>query len=100
MAVSETRLLRRETVAERTMAFYLERPAGFEFQAGQSALFTLVEPKEYDSFGSSRNFSFASAPYELELMIATRIHHTDLKDVLGSARPGKRLPIDRANRDM
>ncbi len=97
MAVSETRLLRRETVAERTMAFYLERPPGFEFQAGQSALFTLVEPKEYDSFGSSRNFSFASAPYELELMIATRIRDTAFKHVLGSAPPGMRLRMDGPN---
>ena len=94
MAVSETRLLRRETVAERTMAFYFERPPGFEFQAGQNALLTLVEPKEYDSFGSSRNFSFASAPYEPELMITTRMRDTAFKRVIGSAPPGTRLRLD------
>jgi len=45
MPVLETRLLRRETVAERTMSLYFARPAGFEFQAGQNALLKLVEPK-------------------------------------------------------
>src|SRR5258708_24046348 len=91
MPVSETRLLRREMVAERTMAFYFERPPGFEFQPGQNALLTLLEPKEYDSFGSSRNFSFASAPYELELLIASRMRHTAFKRVLGSSPPATRF---------
>src|SRR5260221_10185735 len=92
--VSETRLLRRETVAERTMAFYFERPAGFEFQAGQNAQFTLVEPKQFDAFGVSRTFSFASAPHEPELMVASRMRDTAFKRDLGSAPLGARLRLD------
>jgi ferredoxin-NADP reductase len=37
MTAYETRLVRRETVAEETMAFYFERPAGFAYEAGQHA---------------------------------------------------------------
>jgi len=36
----ESALLRRETVAEGTMAFYFAKPAGFRHRAGQSALLT------------------------------------------------------------
>src|SRR5260221_11892027 len=92
--VSETRLLRRETVAERTMAFYFERPAGFEFQAGQNAQFTLVEPKQFDAFGVSRTFSFASAPHEPELMVASRMRDTAFNPDLGPAPLGARLRLD------
>ena len=53
------RLLRRETVAEGTMAFRFERPSGFVHQAGQNALFKLGD--------ESRTFSIASAPHEPEL---------------------------------
>ena len=94
MPVLETRLLRRETVAERTMAFYFERPAGFEFQAGQNAQLTLVEPKENDGFGASRTFSFASAPHEPELMFTSRMRDTAFKRILGSAPLGTRLRLD------
>ena len=50
----ETRLLRREQVAEGTTAFWFERPAGYQYQAGQNATFSLVEPIESDAFGPSR----------------------------------------------
>ena len=41
MAVHETALRRRATVAEGTAAFYFDRPAGFVHQAGQNALESL-----------------------------------------------------------
>ncbi len=90
----ETRLLRRETIAEGTVAFYFERPAGFAFQAGQNATFSLVEPKEHDSLGPSRTFTLASAPHEAELMVATRMRDTAFKRILRSAPPGTRLRLD------
>ena len=94
MPLLDTRLLRRETVAERTMAFYFERPAGFAYEAGQNATFSLVEPKETDGFGPTRTFTFASAPHEPELMIVTRMRDTAFKRVLGSAPLGTRLRLD------
>ena len=94
MAVCETALRRRESVAEGTAAFYFEKPAGFAYQAGQNALFTLIDPPEADSKGPSRTFTIASAPHEPELMIATRMRDTAFKRVLKSVALGTPLRID------
>jgi ferredoxin-NADP reductase len=90
MALHEVRLLRRETLAEGTMAFHFSRPAGFEFRAGQALLLALIAPPETDAEGDSRTFTIASAPHEPELMIATRMRDTAFKRVL------KSLPLDSA----
>jgi ferredoxin-NADP reductase len=94
MTAYETHLVRRETVAEDTMAFYLERPAGFAFEAGQHATLRVLEPTDIDGFGQSRTFTFASAPHEPELMIATRMRDTAFKRTLRSAPLGLRVGLD------
>ena|SRR5258706_7781637 len=94
MAVHEIALRRREPVAEGTAAFYFDKPAGFVHQAGQNALFTLVDPPETDAEGPSRTFTIASAPHEPELMIATRMRDTAFKRVLKSAALGTPVRID------
>ena len=94
MAVYETALRRRESVAEGTAAFYFEKPAGFAHQAGQNAVFTLVDPPDTDLQGPSRTFTIASAPHETELMIATRMRDTAFKRVLKSAVLGTPVRID------
>jgi hypothetical protein len=43
---SQAKLMRREEVAEDTMAFHFEKPSGFTFKAGQSADVTLTNPPE------------------------------------------------------
>jgi ferredoxin-NADP reductase len=78
----ETTLTSNETVAEGTMAFHFAKPAGFKFQAGQSMNVSLIDPPETDGKGNSRTFSIASAPYESELAIATRMRDTAFKRVL------------------
>ena len=72
MARHEVALTRREEIAEGTMAFHFEKPAGFSFKPGQSASFTLLEPPAEPN-SVRRTFSLASAPFEPELMIATRM---------------------------
>lgn len=94
MAVHEARLLRRETVAEGTMAFYFSKPPGFRHRAGQSLLMTLIDPPETDSEGNGRTFTIASAPHEPELMIATRMRDTAFKRVLKTAPIGTTVSID------
>lgn len=94
MAVYESALRRRESVAQGTAAFYFEKPAGFAHQAGQNAVFTLVDPPETDAQGPSRTFTIASAPHEPELMIATRMRDTAFKRVLKSAALGAPVRID------
>ncbi|HZQ71283.1 MAG TPA: FAD-dependent oxidoreductase [Burkholderiales bacterium] len=88
------RLRRQEELAHGTSAFYFEKPEGFAFDAGQNAMFTLVDPPETDAQGPSRPFTIASAPHEPELMIATRMRDTAFKRVLKAAQPGLRMEID------
>jgi ferredoxin-NADP reductase len=100
MAIHEARLVRRETVAEGTMAFYFSKPSGFRHQAGQSLLVTLVDPPETDGEGDARTFTIASAPHEDELMIATRMRDTAFKRVLKTAPIGSAVKIDGPNGEM
>ncbi|WP_220488431.1 hypothetical protein [Tessaracoccus sp. MC1756] len=46
--VEKLRLLSKELVAEGTMAFHFEKPADFQFRAGQYGEFTLLDPPETD----------------------------------------------------
>ncbi len=94
MPVYNTRLVRREIVAEGTMAFHFERPAGFSFEAGQNAIFTLIEPSETDAQGPSRPFTIASAPHEHGLMIATRMRESAFKRVLRNASIGLEVRVE------
>ena len=87
------KLISRHEVAERTMAFHFEKPAGFAFIAGQAADFTLHKPPETDEEGNTRSFSLASAPYESDLFITTRLRETAFKRSLQSIPLGAQLSI-------
>lgn len=100
MAIHEARLVRREAVAEGTMAFHFSKPSGFRHQAGQSLLMTLINPPETDSEGDSRTFTVASAPHEAELMIATRMRDTAFKRFLKRAPVGTTVRVDGPNGEM
>ncbi len=77
----------RRLVAEGTMAFYFEKPAGFVFAPGQFIDLTLPQPSETDTEGDTRAFSIASAPQESTLMLATRLRDTAFKREL------QRMPL-------
>jgi ferredoxin-NADP reductase len=100
MAIHETRLERREPVAEGTMAFYFTRPSGFQFRAGQSLTMSLVDPPETDGKGTTRTFTIASAPHETELMVATRMRDSAFKRILKTAPAGTPVRIDGPNGEM
>ena len=87
-------LTKREEIAEGTMAFHFAKPADFQFRAGQSIDLTLLNPPETDAEGNSRAFSIASAPFDNDLMIATRMRDTAFKRVLRKASPGLQVKID------
>ena len=78
----QVRLLSCREVAERTMAFSFERPAGFSFKAGQFIDLMLLDPPETDLEGNTRAFTIASAPSEDHLMVVTRLRDTAFKRVL------------------
>jgi ferredoxin-NADP reductase len=89
-----TKLLKKETVAEGTMAFRLEKPSGFEYKAGQSADLTLIDPPKTDAEGNTRAFSFSSAPHQDYLMMTTRMRPTAFKEVLKNLPEGSSLSFD------
>lgn len=94
MPINTIKLLKKEDVAEGTMAFHFEKPEGFEFKAGQFGDFTLINPPETDEEGNTRGFSLAHAPYEKDLMIASRMRDTAFKRVLKSLAIGSEIKLD------
>jgi ferredoxin-NADP reductase len=90
----KTKLKSREEIAAGTMAFHFEKPEGFVFKAGQFGDYTLIEPSETDGDGNTRGFSLASAPYEDDLMFATRMRDTAFKRELRTMRIGTEIMLD------
>jgi ferredoxin-NADP reductase len=89
----ESRLLSRQTIAERTVAFHFEKPSGFTFRAGQFLEYSLLNPTETDAEGTTRCFSIASAPHEESLMLVTRMRETAFKRQLGLLPVGAKISV-------
>jgi len=103
MATQETplvgyqpKLLNRVEVVDGTMAFQFEKPLGFYFIPGQSTDLTLLNPPETDSEGNIRTFSIASAPFEDQLIFATRMRDTAFKRSLKKMPLGTAVKMDAA----
>lgn len=94
MTTYQSRLRGREEVAEGTMAFHLEKPAGFQFKAGQYVDISLINPPKTDSQGIIRSFSIASAPYENELLVVTRMRNSAFKRVLAILPLGTEVKLE------
>ena len=94
MPIYKTKLKSKDEIAAGTMAFRFEKPEGFAFKAGQFGDFTLVDPSETDAEGNVRGFSLASAPYEGDLMFATRMRDTAFKRVLRTMEVGAEITLD------
>ncbi|HEX7322002.1 MAG TPA: FAD-dependent oxidoreductase [Mycobacterium sp.] len=101
MDLFESHLVRRELIAEGTMAFYFAKPAGYEYQPGQSFQMTLIDPLPKDDIrGATREFTIASAPHEAELMVAMRLRNSAFKGMLKDAPPGTTVTISEADGDL
>lgn len=87
-------LTRKELVADNTMAFHFTKPEGFTYLAGQYGDFTLIHPPEIDEEGPKRTFSLASAPFEPELMITTRLRDTAFKRTLQKMQEGGKIAFE------
>ena len=94
MPLYNVKLTKKETIANGTMAFHFEKPAGFEYRAGQFADITLIDPPETDEEGNIRGFSIATAPYENDLKFATRMRDTAFKRVLKELPLGTEVKLD------
>ncbi|MCL4403864.1 FAD-dependent oxidoreductase [Patescibacteria group bacterium] len=89
-------LKEKRDVADGTMAFYFDRPEGLLFKGGQNADYTLlnVPQEKLDAEGATRTFSFANAPSEEGIMIATRMRETAFKNILKELPEGSEMQID------
>jgi ferredoxin-NADP reductase len=94
VATYKIKLKSRNEVASGTMAFHFEKPDGFIFQAGQCGDFTISNPPETDAEGNTRSFSRASAPYEDDLTITTRMRDTAFKRSLKIIDLGTELDLE------
>ena len=100
MAGYVSKLLNRVEVAQDTMAFHFEKPMGFDFKPGQSADLTLINPPETDTEGNTRTFSIASAPFDNQLMFATRMRDTAFKRSLKKVAIGTIVKMDSVMRSF
>ena len=94
MPIYKTILRRKEEIADGTMAFHFEKPEGFVYKAGQFGDYTLITPSETDAEGNTRGFSLASAPFEGDIMLATRMRDTAFKRVLKTMEIGTEVSLD------
>jgi len=88
-----TKLVERLQAAEGTMSFFFERPANFNFKAGQFFTVILPNPPYSDEKGNRRTFSIVSAPQETtRLQMTTRMTGSALKRSLAEIPLG--APVD------
>ena len=94
-AVAPTALLTlrsREDIAAGTAAFHFAKPPGFAFKPGQAVELLLPDPGGGKDMGHA--FSLVSAPFEDELVIATRMRDSVYKRALGALTPGQAVRLD------
>ena len=89
----EASLQGREEIATGTMAFHFDKPTGFKFKPGQAIDVVLLAPTAADA-SARHTFSIVSAPYENELIVATRMRDTAFKRALKALPIGSRLAIE------
>jgi ferredoxin-NADP reductase len=87
------KLTGREQVAEGTMAFRFEKPAGFGFKPGQAVALELLDPPAGEG-QSRRTFSLVSAPFESGLEIATRMRESAFKRALKALPDGASVRLE------
>lgn len=94
MANHQVRLKHGVEVADGTMAFHFHKPAGFQFKSGQAADLVLADPVNPQGEGLRHAFSIVSAPFEDELVFATRMRDSEYKRVLRALQPGSHVTVD------
>ncbi|MGD0234469.1 MAG: FAD-dependent oxidoreductase [Syntrophorhabdales bacterium] len=90
----DVRLLRKDMVGGVLMLFRLERPKAFQFLAGQFCTITLPSVEVTDNKELRSGFSIASAPFERELIFATRLSDSPFKKALRDMAAESAVTID------
>lgn len=93
MPIYKTKLLSSKEIATETLEIRFEKPKEFVFKPGYWGDITLIDPPETDAEGNTRGFTIASAPYESELIMATRLRDTAFKRVLKKMEVGTEFSL-------
>lgn len=93
MSDQQSLLLKRETVAEGTVAFHLQKPPGFTFKPGQ-AIDLILDVPQLGEDSRRHAFSIVSAPHEADLIVVTRMRDSAYKRALATLQPGAAVAID------
>lgn len=88
MITYEVKLKLSEEIANGTMAFHFSKPSGFTFKPGQAIDLVLINHESLVVEGGRHTFSLVSAPFEDELIVATRMRDSAYKRALHAALVG------------
>lgn len=94
MTTYEVKLERRQEIAEGTMAFHFFKPPAFSFKPGQAVDVVLANLPTSDAQGSRHTFSLVSAPFQDDLVVATRMRDSAFKRALRSLPVGSLAQLD------
>lgn len=94
MTAHQVTLVRREEIAEGTMAFHFQKPAGFHFKPGQAIDVILADPSSANAANARHAFSPVSAPFEDVLTIATRMRDSAFKNALATLPLGSVVALE------
>jgi len=83
----------REIVATDTIAVRFSKPAGFTFEPGQAIRLTIPTGADKDAGTDSRVLSIASAPYEEDLTVVTRLRDSGFKQALKAMPEGTEVQV-------
>lgn len=89
----DVKLLKRTEIAEGTLEFTIEKPAGFEYRAGQFGDMVLPPSTGLDESNNKHGFSFVSAPYEDTLRMATRMRPSKFKLAAAEIQEGTMIQL-------
>jgi ferredoxin-NADP reductase len=96
----EVALKGKEQIAEDTYAFTFEKPASFNYKAGQHVRVTLINSSETDAEGNARFLSFASTPRDPDVVFAMRMSGSAFKRALGQMQPGEKVRMEMRTKSM
>lgn len=94
MTIHEATLISSCEVAQGTSAFCFSKPVGFTFKAGQAIDLILPVPDIPVGQGERHTFSIASAPFQDELCVTTRMRDSAYKRRLVSLQAGALVHVE------
>ncbi|MFT0532583.1 ferredoxin--NADP reductase [Castellaniella hirudinis] len=93
MTTYDVKLLGKRDIAEGTMEFTLEKPAGLDIRAGQFCDVKLPCPEGTPKHDGIHGFSFVNAPFEPHVVVATRMRGTAFKNAFRDIPDGTMVKL-------